>query len=134
MKYHPLNRDTTEWVPEATLWLQALRSHHRIEQITLSWFLTLPWGDTNDEELYESPKWREVEGLLDRLPALSNAKIFLDALVDVDITGDEWDSIASEKCAKGLRTVWKHPRCSVSATVPTSHNSRAQFYSYYEYS
>jgi len=118
VKDYPQDPDTTHWIAEATHWLQRLQNHHRIEKVTISWFLTLPRGATPDEQIYECRRWREYEKLLDTLPALSSAQMHLDAIVCVDATDSvtgEFDIIASENCAKGLRTVWKHPRCSVSA-------------------
>ena len=129
LKDHPLDRDTTIWIPEVARWLRALSNHHRIEKITISWFLTVPWADPSGHiRVHESPGWRELEELLDMIPALSNTKIFLEAAVSVDIYGGEEDWVISEECASGLRAVWKHPRCSAFVEVPRDH---ARFYECY---
>jgi len=130
LKDHPLHHDSTRWVAEAIVWLKALQRYHRIEKITISWLLTQPWGDTIHEHVYESKRWRELEGLLDTVPALSSATMLLDVMVSVYMVDDEEDVIESEMCVKGLRTVWKHPRCAASVTVPTSYDvAYNQFYS-----
>ena len=131
LKDHPQNRDTTKWIPEMARWLRALSIHQRIEQITISWFLTVPWEDVSPfQRVDESHGWRELEEMLDTIPALSDARIVLQAAVSVDVCGGEEDWIMSEECAQGLRMVWKHPRCSASVKVATSYSDYLRFYEY----
>ena len=112
--------DNPGWFTEVTDWMKELPTHHSIERITISWSMTVTSGDTPGGRWHETNQWRQLESQLDRVPALADVRLHLDAVARAYGVG-ELSRIASEDRANFLRTVWNHPRCSVLSTyVPWS--------------
>ena len=113
VKDSAFQQDTTTWITEAARWLHTLSAQQNIERVAISWTLTYParnvWRSTLG--------WRELQDLLDTIPALSRARMVLDATVNLrGVAGAKGSRMAAEQCAEGLRKVWTHPRCISNAS------------------
>ena len=117
--------DNPHWFDEVIQWLIALPRDHSIEQITFSCSLTVQHADSPDQLRHEIHGWHELQAQLDRIPSLGEVRMHLDAVVQQGYAyyyGDGGDSemarIATEERAEFMRTVWNHPRCTISVVGP----------------
>jgi len=98
-----------DWLREVTSYLQQLESHHPIEAVAIRWSIYHPWITNTQDGVYKAEEWEALEVLMDRIPALSDARMVLYWNLDF---GPRAIRVDCEEYAEGMGKIWwNHPRC-----------------------